>query len=186
MQQAIFHGVPVMIFPVNGDQDYNAKRVRRYENGIEMEFHGLTAQELTHSIQQLTENPRSDSTYFYHVHLKILRMTLHFFMFLNRYKETARRLSVASKERPLSAIDEAMWWVDFVLRHDKEQLKLLKPLSVGQPWYIVQSLDVWAFLVLCFVVALCTAVALPVILVKKFAKSSTTTPEKSLKKKKTN
>ena len=53
---------------------------------------------------------------------------------------------MASKQRPLSALDEAMWWTEFVMRTDKEQLKLLKPLSMGQPWWKVQMLDVWAFI----------------------------------------
>ena len=63
MQQTVFHGVPVMIFPVNGDQDFNAKRVHRYGNGIEMEFNGLTAQELALAIKELTENSRFDCTW---------------------------------------------------------------------------------------------------------------------------
>ena len=58
MQQAVFHGVPVLIFPINGDQDYNAKRVRRYGNGIELEFHGLISTDLVEAIKELTENPK--------------------------------------------------------------------------------------------------------------------------------
>ena len=77
MQQAIFHGVPVLIFPVNGDQDFNAKRVRRYGNGLEMEFHGLTSPELVKAIKELTENPKQ---VFWHKKLqiqhKILKKTL--------------------------------------------------------------------------------------------------------------
>ena len=67
---------------------------------------------------------------------------------------------MASKQRPLSALDEAMWWTEFVLRTDKEQLKLLKPLSMGLPWWKVQMLDVWAFIITGILVASCFALAL--------------------------
>ena len=67
---------------------------------------------------------------------------------------------MASKQRPLSALDEAMWWTEFVLRTDKEQLKLLKPLSMGLPWWKVQMLDVWAFIITGILVAASFALAL--------------------------
>ena len=58
MQQAIFHGVPLIIMPVNGDQTFNAKRAKKVGNGIELEFHGITVKILKDAIQNLTQDKK--------------------------------------------------------------------------------------------------------------------------------
>lgn len=58
MQEAIFHSVPVFIFPVSGDNDFNAKRVRRLGNGIELEFHELTTAAFTNAVLTLISDPK--------------------------------------------------------------------------------------------------------------------------------
>ena len=61
-----------------------------------------------------------------------------------RYKRNMERLSVITKERPVSPIDVALWWTDFVLRHD--DLSTLRPRTEQLSWLQLRNLDVHALL----------------------------------------
>lgn len=54
-----------------------------------------------------------------------------------------KRLSTFFKDRPQKPLETALWWTDFVLRHSKDELEALRPLSVGQSWWKKRQLDVW-------------------------------------------
>lgn len=58
VQQAICNGVPMIVFPVNGDQDLVAKRIRHERNGIEMELANVTANSLQESFEKLVSDSR--------------------------------------------------------------------------------------------------------------------------------
>ncbi|CAG7721437.1 unnamed protein product [Allacma fusca] len=122
IQEAIYNAVPVIIIPVNGDQDYNAKRVRVMGNGIEVELYGMTSEVLSDAISRLLED--------------------------KRYAKMAKILSIASRERPVAALETAVWWTEFILRNDRNVTDILKPFCRHQPWWMKRSLDVWGFLFL--------------------------------------
>lgn len=115
MQQAISNGVPLIILPVNGDQDLTGKRLRSAGNGIELEFIELTTPQLTDAVQRLVQEPS--------------------------FRERAKKLAKACNDRIMSPLDTAVWWTEYVLRTD--DTSHLKPLSIHQSWWTRRSLDAY-------------------------------------------
>lgn len=65
--------------------------------------------------------------------------------FFFRYKESARQLSIRYKDRPMSPLDTAVYWTEYVIRH--KGAPHLKTAAVDMPWYQYLLLDVIAFLI---------------------------------------
>lgn len=63
-------------------------------------------------------------------------------------------LSRKFKDRPAKPVDTAVWWTEYVLRHDDHSD--LKPLGMYQNWFVRRSLDVWAFVFTMILIALLT------------------------------
>ena len=57
MQEAVWHGVPLLAMPVFAEQDYNAKRVQRTKRGIMLDPNALTLQVLEKALTDIVENP---------------------------------------------------------------------------------------------------------------------------------
>ncbi|CAG7825288.1 unnamed protein product, partial [Allacma fusca] len=112
MQQAIFNAVPIIVLPVNGDQDMNAKRVGTVGNGIALEIFGLNSHQITHAINEIVGN--------------------------KTYKVIANKLKEVSRDRPMKPVETAVWWTEFVLRHGDTWF--MKP--PVKPWWIMLSFDV--------------------------------------------
>lgn len=53
-------------------------------------------------------------------------------------------LSSFLKDRPMPVTTNAVWWTEFVLRHDNIE-DYLRPPSVGQAWWVKRQIDVWIF-----------------------------------------
>lgn len=51
------------------------------------------------------------------------------------------------RDRPISALDSAVWWTEFILRHENTN-EFIRPLSAQQSWWVRRQLDVWAFIIL--------------------------------------
>lgn len=60
------------------------------------------------------------------------------------FKRNVQKMSTIFKDLPMKPIDTAVWWTEYVLRH--EDLSHLKPLARDQTWYQRRMLDVWLFL----------------------------------------
>ena len=81
-------------------------------------------------IQKLIDTPRGDTTDFC--------VTFHF-----SYKHNMQQLSLKFNDRPMKPVDSAVWWTEYVLRHDDHSD--LKPLGMRHNWCVRRSLDVWTF-----------------------------------------
>lgn len=58
-----------------------------------------------------------------------------------------KKVSTFFKDRPMTPVDTALWWVEFVLRHDAEEItEYLQSRSIDQSWWVRRQLDVWLFL----------------------------------------
>lgn len=60
--------------------------------------------------------------------------------------------SIRFKDRPEKPVDTALWWVDYVMRH--EDTSFLRPLAISLTWYQRRQLDVWGFLAIVFLITL--------------------------------
>jgi len=68
---------------------------------------------------------------------------------LNRYKENVAEASKLFKDRPQTPIETAIFWTEYVLRHN--DTSSLKPIHcLEQFWFQRRLLDVWAFIILSF------------------------------------
>lgn len=69
-----------------------------------------------------------------------------------RYKENAKQLSARYRDRPMSPLDTAVYWTEYVIRH--KGAPHLRTAAADMPWYQYLLLDVIAFLILVTVSAL--------------------------------
>ncbi|CAG7726044.1 unnamed protein product [Allacma fusca] len=115
IQEAMFSGLPMIVAPVFGEQDYNAQKVHNTGRGIRIELNTLTQEELDNAISSILTDPS--------------------------YKENMEEASRLFKDRPENPVDTAVWWTQYILRHGP--VNALRPLGLKQTWYQRRLLDVW-------------------------------------------
>lgn len=117
-QEAIFHGVPIIGVPVYADQYNNLLQVENLGFGRILEYNDINEQSLQN---QLDEVLRDDT-----------------------YKRNAVEVSKRFQDRPMSALDTAMFWIEYVIRH--RGAKFMKSPAMEMTWIEYNMLDVYAFI----------------------------------------
>ncbi|CAL8100648.1 unnamed protein product [Orchesella dallaii] len=118
--ESVFHGVPMIAFPVIGDQDNNANRLNNMGGNIKLELGTVTFIQLREAIADMLSNPE--------------------------WKYRMQELQTILRDRPMSPINTAVWWTEYILRHS--DVDHLKSAGFHQPWYQRRLLDVWGVLFL--------------------------------------
>lgn len=90
--EAKFHGVPILAIPVFGDQPKNAKAIVSDGWALELPYAYLNATTLSVAINELLTN--------------------------ETYATKAKELSRLYRDRPHTALEEAVFWTEYVLRHN--------------------------------------------------------------------
>ncbi|XP_038557751.1 UDP-glucuronosyltransferase 2C1-like [Micropterus salmoides] len=119
VQEAIYHGVPVVGLPLFFDQ---------YDNLLRLKERGAA--------KLLTINTLDKDDNF----LKAIQEVLN----EPSYKMNMQRLSRLHRDQPLKPLDTALFWIEFVIRH--KGAAHLKAESYRLPWYYYHSVDVFLFL----------------------------------------
>ncbi|XP_041634292.1 UDP-glucuronosyltransferase 2B13-like [Cheilinus undulatus] len=142
LQEAIYHGVPVVGLPVFFDQ---------YDNLLRLKERGA-AKILTLATVDKDEN---------------FLLTLKEVLSDPSYRMNMQRLSRLHRDTPMKPMDSALFWIDFVMRH--KGAAHLRTESYKMPWYSYHSFDVILFLsgvllvlllpVFMLIRCLCTAVS---------------------------
>ncbi|CAH0746951.1 unnamed protein product [Bemisia tabaci] len=106
-------GVPVLGLPVFGDQPRNIRfyETRGIGKGLDL---GFTADQFYDSIMHIITTPS--------------------------YRENAKEISRRTQDRPMSPLDTAVFWVEYVVRH--KGAHHLKPVSANLPLYQYALLDI--------------------------------------------
>ena len=114
--EAVYHGVPMVVIPVTADQPYS---------GVRVEFHGygkfvrdkvaITADELHDMMREVIEN--------------------------KTYTENIKKCSEITRSMP-TAQEKFVFWVNHILRFGGAHLR---PASIDMPLYQVLMLDIVAF-----------------------------------------
>ncbi|XP_047000814.1 UDP-glucosyltransferase 2-like [Schistocerca americana] len=118
-QEGIMAGVPLLVVPLFSDQELNGVRVAAAGNGVRVRYEDLTFQALRSAIDTLVND--------------------------TRYSERAKQLSSLYRDRPRPPLEEAVYWVEYVLRH--KGAPHLRSAVLDLAWYQYLLLDVAAFVV---------------------------------------
>uniref|UniRef100_A0A668UIU8 UDP-glucuronosyltransferase n=1 Tax=Oreochromis aureus TaxID=47969 RepID=A0A668UIU8_OREAU len=115
--EAIYHGVPMVGIPMFGDQPDNMVHMKAKGAAVILNLNFITTEDLRDTINTVI-NDKS-------------------------YKENAMRLSSIHHDRPMSALEEAVFWIEFTLRN--KGAKHLRVQAHELTWYQYHSLDVLGF-----------------------------------------
>ncbi|KAJ8719641.1 hypothetical protein PYW08_011816 [Mythimna loreyi] len=104
--EAVHCGVPVVGVPLFGDQFANAQSAVESGIGVTVDIFTLNQRELKNALNIILQE---------------------------KYQKKAKELSRVWKDRPLSPMDTAVFWIEYVARH--KGAVNLKPPTVGMPLY---------------------------------------------------
>ncbi|XP_057695627.1 UDP-glucuronosyltransferase 2A2-like [Corythoichthys intestinalis] len=118
VQEAIYHGVPILGLPLIFDQRDNLLRIEVRGAGKNLDIFTLDQNIFFQGVQEVLTNPS--------------------------YKSNMERLSKLHRDQPIPPLDNALFWIEFVMRH--KGAAHLRTESYKLPWYAYYSLDVYLFL----------------------------------------
>ncbi|KAM9811032.1 UDP-glucuronosyltransferase 2A2 [Neosynchiropus ocellatus] len=116
--EAIYHGIPMVGIPMFADQPENMVHMEAKGMALTVDLNFMKAEDLTNAINTVI-NDKS-------------------------YKENAMHLSRIHHDRPMSPLDEAVFWIEFTMRN--KGAKHLRVHAHELTWYQYHSLDVMGFL----------------------------------------
>lgn len=116
--EAIYHGVPVIGIPIFGDQQTNMGLAKEGGYGLSLQYQYLTEEKLSETINEMLTN--------------------------SKYTQNAKRRQKLMHDRPMSPIDTAMWWIEYVLRNPESDFYRSPALDLS--WYQLYLIDVLLFL----------------------------------------
>ncbi|XP_075896487.1 UDP-glucuronosyltransferase-like [Nelusetta ayraudi] len=116
--EAICNAVPMLMFPLFADQGDNVDRMVSRGTAKKLSIHGFTPEELVAALKDLVQD--------------------------KSYKDNIVKLSHIHLDRPVSALELATFWMEFVMRH--KGADHLRVAAHDLNWFQYHSLDVIAFL----------------------------------------
>uniref|UniRef100_A0A8B9H557 UDP glucuronosyltransferase 5 family, polypeptide D1 n=1 Tax=Astyanax mexicanus TaxID=7994 RepID=A0A8B9H557_ASTMX len=118
VQEAIYHGVPVLGIPLFFDQFDNLLRIQAKGAAKILELSQLNGQTFEQMILEILND--------------------------ESYRMNMQRLSRLHRDQPMKPLDTAVFWIEYVIRH--KGAPHLRTKSYRMPWYSYHSLDVILFL----------------------------------------
>ncbi|XP_075896481.1 UDP-glucuronosyltransferase-like [Nelusetta ayraudi] len=116
--EGICNAVPMLMFPLFGDQGDNVHRLVSRGAAKRLSIHGFTSEELVTALKELVQD--------------------------KSYKENIVKLSHINLDRPVNALELATFWTEFVMRH--KGADHLRVAAHDLNWFQYHSLDVIVFL----------------------------------------
>ncbi|KAM9366678.1 UDP-glucuronosyltransferase 2C1-like [Symphorus nematophorus] len=145
VQEAIYHGIPVVGLPVFFDQYDNLLRLK--ERGAAKILTLATVDKNDNFLEAIQEVLNEPS-----------------------YRMNMQRLSRLHRDQPVKPLDSALFWIEFVMRH--KGAAHLKTESFRLPWYSYHSVDVvMSFLATVAVITLLPVVLFRCFCLEKHSKS---------------
>nr|QIK00365.1 UDP-glycosyltransferase [Xylotrechus quadripes] len=122
--ETVYHGVPIVAIPLMGDQKMNAygAEVAGYAKIVHLSE--LTESKMSSTLNEVLSNPK--------------------------YRNEVQRRSQIMRDRQVHPLDEAIYWVEYVIRHNGA--KHLRVAYLDLAWYQYYLLDVIAFILAVIVV----------------------------------
>ncbi|XP_031616834.1 UDP-glucuronosyltransferase 2B33-like [Contarinia nasturtii] len=92
LYEALFNGIPILGMPIMSDQFQNAERIKNQGWAIILDFDHLNETILNDGIQEILNN--------------------------STYKMKAQRVSQLFRDRPMTPLQTAVYWIEYVIRYD--------------------------------------------------------------------
>ncbi|XP_060933357.1 UDP-glucuronosyltransferase 2C1-like [Limanda limanda] len=114
VQEAIYHGVPVVGLPLFFDQPDNLSKIKARGGAVNVDIAMLDR----------------------HIFEDALRAVL----YNSSYRENMQRLSRLHRDQPMKPLDRAVFWIEFVMRH--KGAPHLQTQANKMSWFVYNSVDV--------------------------------------------
>ena len=145
--EALLAGVPMVGIPFFSDQFFNIRNYVEMGIAVRLDFEEISEETFLNAVQLILGNPRYVSlTEFIRTVTwpgKIPNVTQ---IFVFRYAEKSKYYSELFKDRPQSALDTAIYWTEYVIRH--KGAHHLKSSGTKLYWFQYLLLDVALFIIL--------------------------------------
>lgn len=129
VQEAIYHGVPLVGLPLVFDQPDNLSRMRGKGAAAIVDFSTLDREIFSSALKAVLYEPS--------------------------YRDNMQKLSRLHRDQPMKPLDQAVFWIEYVIRH--KGAPHLRTQSSKMSWFVYHSVDVILTLlgVMLFVTLLC-------------------------------
>ncbi|XP_067293668.1 UDP-glucuronosyltransferase 2A1-like isoform X2 [Pseudorasbora parva] len=118
LYEAIYHGVPMVGLPLFADQPDNMMHMKTKGAAVVLDINTMESKDLADALKTVLNNLS--------------------------YKESIMRLSRIHHDQPMKPLDQAVFWIEFVMRN--KGAKHLRVQAHDLSWYQYHCLDVLAFL----------------------------------------
>ncbi|XP_017784819.1 PREDICTED: UDP-glucuronosyltransferase 2B2-like [Nicrophorus vespilloides] len=122
LEESLYNYVPLLGLPFFADQMNNGLKLEISRLGISLDYKELTMENFSYSINEMINNPK--------------------------YKNRVKELTNLVKDEPMTGLERAVWWTEYVLRNKGAQH--LKGPAKDIPTYQYYYLDIISFLIKCF------------------------------------
>nr|XP_031829089.1 UDP-glucuronosyltransferase 1-6-like isoform X1 [Nomia melanderi]XP_031829091.1 UDP-glucuronosyltransferase 1-6-like isoform X1 [Nomia melanderi]XP_031829092.1 UDP-glucuronosyltransferase 1-6-like isoform X1 [Nomia melanderi] len=143
VQEAVYYGVPMIGIPIFADQMKNINIFVQKNMAIRINLDDLTEQSMDSALNAILHD--------------------------SKYKESARRQSELFRDRPMSAMDTATYWIEYVIRNGPDSLRSS---AVDMVWWKRNLLDVFSFLTISLVLVTFVLIKVFIVFVTKICESS--------------
>ncbi|XP_041808319.1 UDP glucuronosyltransferase 5 family, polypeptide D1 [Chelmon rostratus] len=132
VQEAIYHGVPVLGIPLFFDQYDNLLRLQERGAGKIIQLGDVNSRTFEQGVNEVLHQ--------------------------DSYRQNMQRLSRLHRDQPMAPMDQAIFWVEYVIRH--KGAPHLRTEAYKMPWYSYYCLDVLLFLLTAATVLLLSTFAI--------------------------
>ncbi|XP_051166045.1 UDP-glucosyltransferase 2-like isoform X2 [Leptopilina boulardi] len=125
VQEALYHGVPIIGMPIYADQFFNIRILVKKNMAVRLDYKKITSHSLNNALNLVLYNPL--------------------------YRKSAKYESQLFRDRPMSAGDTVDFWVRYIIRNGENALK--SP-AVNLYWWQIELLDVYAFILISIIMTI--------------------------------
>lgn len=118
VQEAIYHGVPVVGLPLFFDQPENLSRIKSKGGAVIVNIATLDRHIFADALRAVINQPS--------------------------YRDNMQMLSRLHRDQPMKPLDQAAFWIEYVIRH--KGARHLQTHSYKMSWFVYNSVDVIAAL----------------------------------------